>query len=118
MVNRACDLAYLTKTTLETIEYLCEEPLGATLRDYLLSEFGKHGKRREVIKKQEIARRACKNDNPYCCGYCMPYRDDPLLEEIVDVIRGFRRGTIDISCDPRSYAYRIVESPESQEIPF
>ena len=109
-------LAYITETSLEIIEYLNEEPLDATLKDYLMAEFGEHGQRREVAKDQEEERSRCNNDDPYCCGYCTGYRIGTLLEEIADVVQGYCTKTIDISCDPRSYGYRVVE--DSSLIPF
>jgi len=114
MDSNAEGLAYITEAMLETtIPYLNEGPLCDTLKDYLMAEFGEHGRRREVAKDQEIAQAMCFNDEPYCCGYCAAYRGGPLLEEIAEVIHGFRNDTIDINCDPRSNGYHV-----KHDIPF
>jgi hypothetical protein len=116
MDTNAEGLAYINEAWMVMIEYLNEGPLCFTLKEYLMTEFGEHGRRRTIAKDQEIAQSACKNPDQYCCGYCAAYRPDPLLEEIADVIRGFRTDTIDINCDPRSCDYHVREDTSS--IPF
>ena len=117
MNNFTPGLAYLTEEDLETIIRLAEAPIDSTLKDYLMAEFGKHGNRRRIAEEQEAAYNKCENDGSSdCCGFCTPYRGALLLQEIVDVIRGYRNNAIDITQDPRSYLYDVY--PENCTIPF
>ena len=113
MDSTPSELAYITGIEMDMLERLYEGPLDGTTKDYLFAEFGEHGKRREIANDQKIAQGKCVNLDGYCCGYCEPYRAGPLIEEIIDVIRGMRKGTIDISKDPRCHDYHVV-----QELPF
>jgi hypothetical protein len=79
----------ISETDLLIIEQLAEHKLTNRLRAFLLNEFGKDGCREQIHACQTTtyARCECQTYEYYeCCGNCIPYRDEPLLYQIAEIV--------------------------------
>jgi len=85
---------YLTEEVLETISYLRQKPIDDVLAAHLLHLFAEDGQVAYLARLQEEERARCPYKNSrYCnCGFCMPYCDGPLLDEVLGEIQSFERG--------------------------
>jgi len=90
---------YLDAGAIDMIEKLRGRPIGPAMAAHLLSLFGKEGEAARIAAAQDAAWAACPNsDGERCyddsCGYCAPYRDGPLLDEVLADIQAFERGVL------------------------
>jgi len=91
--------ARLTQGMLEAVARLRGVPVGPRVAAHLLSMFGEGGRVAQIAAAQAAAWEECPhNDGHRCydgsCGYCAPYRQGPLLDEVLDEIRAFEGGDL------------------------
>jgi hypothetical protein len=88
----------INETDLLIIEHLAEHRLSDRLKAFLLAEFGKDGRREQIHACQASAYARCKQreqDHYECCGNCIPYREEPLLYQISEIIAADEVGLFD-----------------------
>jgi hypothetical protein len=90
---------YLTPGIIETIGRLRERPVDDMLAAHLLAMFGQGGKVARLREAKDTAWASCaNNDDRQCydpdCGYCQPFYDGPLLDEVLSEIHGFEDGNL------------------------
>ena len=85
---------YLTTDILDTIASIRQKPIDHALGVYLLEMFKKGGGLEQLRKKQDAEYAHCPfADTDRCtCGFCAPYHDGPLLDEVLAEICSFERG--------------------------
>lgn len=87
---------YLTDEVLVMIGMLRQRPVGTVMAGHLMGLFGKGGLVAQIAASQEAESSRCpRNGTRACgCGYCAPYRDGPLLDEVLAEIQAFERGDL------------------------
>jgi hypothetical protein len=105
---------YLTKWMLQAICWMRQCTVSEQLAEHLIDMFGEDGKVAQIRSRQEAEMTACPRANTrHCgCGNCAPYRDGPLLDEVLTEVQAFERGALIFN--ERGEA---VE-PEPVEMPF
>lgn len=104
----------MSESAICVIELLRDTLISEEMKCHLLKLFGKGGRIEEIEKTQEKRRAQC----PYAgtrhcgCGACAPYRQGPLLHEVLVELHAFERS--DFIFDKEGKAIR---SPEV-DLPF
>lgn len=105
---------FLSDLTLSVIALLRDEPVSEEMKVHLMGLFGKGGLVDEIERIQEKRWTQC----PYAgtrncgCGACEPYRQGPLLDEVLAEIHAFECG--EFIFDKKGLAIK----PPEEELPF
>jgi hypothetical protein len=88
---------YLTPGIIEMIGWLRGRPIDSAVGAHLLDMFGEGGEVARLAAAKADAWDACPgNDGKMChdhsCGYCQPFREGPLLDEVLSEIHSFESG--------------------------
>ncbi|MDR2957427.1 MAG: hypothetical protein LBU61_04500 [Coriobacteriales bacterium] len=90
---------FLTEEILATIAQLRQKPISFALAAYLMGMYGKDGYVAQFSMLQEEVWSTCSDANTrHCnCGRCAPYRDGPLLDEVLADIQAFEKGRLTLN---------------------
>jgi hypothetical protein len=90
---------YLTPGIIEITGWLRGRPVDSAVGAHLLAMFGKDGEVARLAAAKKAAWDACpSSDDRMChdhsCGYCQPFREGPLLDEVLIEIHSFESGNL------------------------
>lgn len=81
------ELVTITASDIAVLEKLTERTFSPALKAALLDIFGDCGRRETIWEMQEEISRDCMLEKACgACGLCSPYREDPLLDQILYII--------------------------------
>lgn len=105
---------YLSEVMISEIASLRDKPIDEPMRSHLMALFGKDGLVDEIAAIQESRWSTCPDaGTKNCdCGACEPYRQGPLLDEVLQEIHAFERGNLIFD------ETGLVTRPPEEDLPF
>jgi hypothetical protein len=111
---------HLTQRDIAVFEKLADKQLDVSLKCYLIDFYQKSGKIEQVAKLQDKAGAEC-GHNCNGCGYCLPFCQDPLLEQLLVICEAWELGIFDKYNDNYETARLKLgeyKEAEQQQLPF
>jgi hypothetical protein len=111
---------YLTWRDIAVFEKLADKQLDISLKRYLIAAYQKDGEIEQLANWQAKAASKC-DQNCNECGYCQPFCQDPLLEQLLVICQSWELGIFDRYRDNYETArIKLMEFKEREQqlLPF